>query len=196
MEVIALVVLYVIGIFLVSGFFLTVSADRVRARLVQTWGAYAARNRHAFTKGQTPERAFRIQGARDGQEFLLETDTRGGLVTRLVAQTSSPPVSRVVATVGRARDGDSKGLKVPTGDPHFDRVFDVRAFDTHAVEVVLRSNVRMALQRFPLPMVGARLRLVVDGEEVIVEWAGGEVDPMQIEAAHTVVRELCRDRSG
>ncbi len=191
MEVIALVVLFVIGIFLATGFLSIMSADRVSTRLARSWGIYAAQHQYAFTTGQTPERAFRIRGSREGLDFLLETDTEGRLVTRLVAYTSSPPVSRVVATLGRGRGDDSKGSKAPTGDEHFDRVFDVRASEAPAVETVLRPTVRMALQRFPTPMIGAGLRLVVDGDKVILEWAGGEVDPNQIDAAHAIVRELC-----
>ena len=80
---------------------------------------------------------------------------------------------------------------MPTGDPHFDRLFDVRASDATAVERVLRPAVRMALQRFPMRMVGAGLRLVVDGDEVMVEWAGGEVDPNEIEAGHAILGEVC-----
>jgi hypothetical protein len=41
-------------------------------------------------------------------------------------------------------------------------------------------------------MVGAGLRLVVDGDRVMVEWAGGEVDPTEIAAAHAILREVCR----
>jgi hypothetical protein len=39
-------------------------------------------------------------------------------------------------------------------------------------------------------MVGKALRLAVEGDEVTVEWAGGDVDPAAIDAAHSILREV------
>jgi hypothetical protein len=43
-------------------------------------------------------------------------------------------------------------------------------------------------------MVGKALRLAVEHDTVIIEWAGGDVDPAPIEAAHAILREVCRVR--
>lgn len=51
---------------------------------------------------------------------------------------------------------------------------------------------RQALQRFPTPMVGKALRLAVEHDRVVIEWAGGDVDPAPIDAAHAILREVCR----
>jgi hypothetical protein len=190
LELLGLVVLYLLGSFIATGFFFVTSASRRGEQLVRVWSAYAKRRRYQFVEGKTPERPFRITGSRETLAFLLEVDTRDAVVTRLVAHAAESAGGRVVATLGRTRRGETAG-RMPTGDPHFDRLFDVRASDATAVERVLRPAVRMALQRFPMRMVGAGLRLVVDGDEVMVEWAGGEVDPNEIEAGHAILGEVC-----
>jgi hypothetical protein len=191
-EFVGILILYFLGIFFVGGFALLVLADRRDAGLAQSWRAYARRHGYAFAGRQTPDRPFRIRGARAGIEFLLETDTRDGLRTRLVARTAAGPLDgRVVAALGRGRARESDGERTPTGDAHFDRVFDVRGTAARDVEVVLREPVRRALQQFPTPMVGAALRLVVDGDEVLVEWAGGEVDSARLDAGHAILRAAC-----
>jgi hypothetical protein len=196
-EFFGLVVLYFLGIFFVGGFAVLVLADRRDVGLVQAWRGYARRHRYAFAGRQTPDRAFRIRGTRDGVEFRLETDTRHGILTRLVARNAAAPLDgRVVAALGRGRASDDDGPRTPTGDAHFDRVFDVRGTAASDVDMVLRETVRRALQRFPMPMVGGALRLVVDGDEILVEWAGGEVDPARLDAGHAILLAVCgtRDR--
>jgi hypothetical protein len=188
--VIAYFGLLVIGVFVVAGLVVASASDRRRVALAAAWGAYAARHHYAFVDGRTPERAFRIQGSREGIDFTLETDTRGTLVTRLVARRLESSEGRVVAALGGGRRGESDGAKAATGDRHFNHVFDVRASAPLVVDTVLPSAVRLALQRFPTPMVGKALRLAIDGDEVTVEWAGGAVDPALIDAAHTILREV------
>jgi hypothetical protein len=183
--------LAVMGMFFGTGLLIASAADRRRVSLADAWRAYAVRHRYAFAEGTTPERAFSIQGSREGLEFSLETDTRGSLVTRLRAHRHQPCRGRVIAAVGRSRRGESDGAKASSGDRHFDQVFDVRASDPLAAKEVLRPSVREALQRFPSPMVGKALRLAVDHDVVILEWAGGDVDPTPIEAAHAILGEVC-----
>jgi hypothetical protein len=191
MEIVGLVVLYFLGSFVFVGFFFVTSSSRRGERLDRSWGAYAARQGYRFVRGKTPERPFVITGSRDGLDFVLEVDARDAVVTRLTARASRSAAGRVVAAAGRARRGETPE-KVPTGDAHFDRLFDVRATDARAVQQVLGPGVRLALQRFPMHMVGAGLALVVDGDQARVEWAGGEVDRARLGAAHAVLREVCR----
>jgi|HubBroStandDraft_1064217.scaffolds.fasta_scaffold356902_1 hypothetical protein len=186
--------LAVMGMFFGTGLLIASAADRRRVSLAEVWRAYAARHRYAFAEGTTPERAFSIQGSREGVEFILETDTRGSLVTRLRTRRLQPYRGRVIAALGRSRRGEADGGKTSSGDRHFDQLFDVRASDPLAAEEVLRPQVRQALQRFPTPMVGKALRLAVEHDTVIIEWAGGDVDPAPIEAAHAILREVCRVR--
>jgi hypothetical protein len=188
--VIAYFGLLVIGAFVMAGLVVASVADRRRVGLAQAWRAYAARYQYSFVDGRTPERAFRIQGSRDGIDFTLETDTRGTLVTRLVAHKLESSEGRVVASLGGGRRGEPDGARAATGDRHFDHVFEVRASAPLVVNAVLTPSVRLALQRFPTPMVGKALRLAVEGDEVTVEWAGGDVDPVPIDAAHTILREV------
>ncbi len=188
MEVLGLFVLYVLGLAAGAGFLLVSSASRTKARLVASWGSYAARHRYAFAPGEAVEQPLRVRGTRDGVDFLIEASGRRGPIARLVMQARSP-LSLVVATLGRGADG-SRGARVSTGDAHFDRSFEVRASDALAVETVLSTPVRLALQRFPTPMVGASLRLTVEGERIAVEWGAGEADAGQVDAAHAIVRAL------
>jgi hypothetical protein len=188
--VIAYFGLLVMGAFVVAGLVVASAADRRRVGLAEAWGAYAARHRYSFFDGRTPERAFCIQGSRDGIDFTLETDTRGILVTRLIAHKLESSDGRVVAALGAGRRGASDGAKVATGDRHFDHVFEVRASAPLVVDAVLAPAVRLALQRFPTPMVGKALRLAVEGDEVTIEWAGGVVDAAPLDAAHTILREV------
>jgi hypothetical protein len=176
----------------VTGFIFVTRSSRRAEHLARTWGAYAARRRYTFEKGPTPERPFRIRGHRDSIDFRLEADARGDVVTRLLAHTRSSASGRVVAALGKGRRGDSDGPVAATEDPHFDRLFEVRASSPHEAAAVLRPEVRMALQRFPPRMIGVGLRLVVSGDEVLVEWAGGDVIPAEIDAAHTIVREVLK----
>jgi hypothetical protein len=195
LELVGLVVLYFIGSFLVTGFFFVTSSSRRGERLAQTWGAYAARRRYHFSPGTTPERPLRIAGSRGALDFVLEVHARDAVFTRLVARAPWSGVGRVVAVQGRGRRGE-KSWKMTTGDAHFDRLFDVRATDERAVRRVLRPDVRMALQRFPMRMIGAGLRLAVDGNEVVVEWAGGEVQDAEIDAAHAILGKVCSPAAG
>jgi len=138
-----------------------------------------------------PEQPFRVTGSREELDFVLEVDARRGVVTRLVARVPWSVVGRVVAAQGRGRRRETTG-KMPTGDLHFDHLFDVRASDVRAVDKVLRPAVRMALMRFPMRMVGGGLRLAVEDDEVVVEWAGGEIHPAELDAAHAILGEVCR----
>jgi hypothetical protein len=190
-EFVGILITFYLGVFFVSGFVVLLRADRRDVGLTRSWSAYAARRGYAFTRRRTPDRAFRIEGSRDGIAFQLETDTGRRLVTRLIAQTASPAAGRMVASSGQGRAGDFEGPRAMTGDAAFDPRFYVRASDARDAETVLRPAVRRALQQFPMPMVGAGLRLVVDGDEVVVEWAGGEVDAPRIDAAHAILREVC-----
>jgi hypothetical protein len=194
-EFVGLLVLYFLLLFFVAGFFLVVMADRRDAGLADSWRAYARRHRYTFAGRQSPDRAFRILGSRDGIAFRLETDTRRGIVTRLLAHTPTPHGGRVVASLGAAGTSESDGPRTETGDPAFDRAFHVRASDVAVVETALGPEVRAALQRFPTPMIGAGLRLVVDRDEVLVEWAGGAVEPTRLEAALAILRPLCASPS-
>jgi hypothetical protein len=191
LELLALLVIYFLATFLWTGVFAVTASSRKVERLVRSWSAYARRQRYQFEEATSPERPFRIVGRRDGVDFVLEVQLRSAVVTRLLARAPSPAPARVVATLGRARSGEP-GERVPTGDAHFDSLFDVRASDADAVARMLGPAVRMALQRFPLRMVGGSLRLVQDGEDVIVEWAEGDVDPGALDAAHAILREVCR----
>ena len=190
LEVLGLVVLYFLGFFFVGGFFFVRSTNRRGEHLTRTWSSYAAERRYEFAPGTAPEWPFHITGSRDALDFRLEVDARNALVTRLVARPTTSAVGRVVATRGRVRRGETMG-KRRTGDAHFDSLFDVYASDAHAAEMGLRPAVRMALQRFPMRMVGAGLRLALDGDEAIVEWTGGEVEPAELDAAHANLREVC-----
>jgi hypothetical protein len=192
LELVGLVVLDFLGAFLAGGFFFVATTSRRGEDLTRTWGAYAARWRYHFAQGTTPERPFRITGSREGLDFFLEVDTRNGVATRLITRTPQSAVGRIVAAQGRGRRHEA-AVKALTGDLHFNRVFDVRASDAQAVERVLRPAVRMALMRFPMRMLGAGLRLVVDGDQVIIEWAGGEVDVSELNAAHAIPGEVCRE---
>ncbi|MGD0527942.1 MAG: hypothetical protein ABSE49_22605 [Polyangiaceae bacterium] len=195
MEFFGLLVLYFLVIFFVAGFVVVVMADRRDTGLAEAWRAYAKRHRYTFSGRQSPDRAFRIVGSRDGIDFRLETDTRRGIVTRLLAHTPASHGGRVVASLGGAGNRESDGPRTATGDAAFDGVFDVRASEARVVEIVLGPEVRAALQRFPTPMIGAGLRLVVDGDEALVEWAGGAVEPSRLEAAHAILRPLCASPS-
>jgi len=195
LEFVGIAILYFLGAFFVAGFFVVVSSSRRDERLTRTWGAYAARQRYQVAQRMAPERPFRVTGSREALDFVLEVDARRGIVTRLVARAPWFVVGRVVAAQGRGRRRETTG-KMPTGDPHFDRLFDIRASDAAAVETVLRPAVRMALMRFPMRMVGGGLRLVVEDDEVIVEWAGGEIHPAELDAAHAILAEVCRPVPG
>jgi hypothetical protein len=192
LEFVGVVILYFLGAFFVAGFFFVVASSRRDERLTRTWSAYAARRRYHVSQGMAPERPVRIAGSREALDFFLEVDARNGVVTRLVARASWSAVGRVVAAQGRGRRRETTG-KMPTGDVHFDHLFDVRGSDARAVERVLRPAVRMALMRFPMRMVGGGLRLAVEDDEVVVEWAGGETDPVELDAAHAILGEVCRD---
>jgi hypothetical protein len=192
LEFVGLLVLYFLGAFFVAGFFFVVASTRRDERLSRTWSAYAARRRYHVAQSMAPERPFRITGSREALDFVLEVDARHWVVTRLIARASWSAVGRVVAAQGRGRRAETTG-KRPTGDLHFDHLFDVRASDAPAVARVLRPAVRMALMRFPTRMVGAGLRLVMDDDEVIVEWAGGEIEPAELDGAHAVLGEVCRE---
>ena len=195
MEFVGLLVLYFLIIFFVAGFVVVVMADRRDRGLADSWRAYAKRHRYTFAGRQSPDRAFRILGSRDGIAFRLETDTRRGVVTRLLAHAPTPHGGRLVASLGAAGTSESDGPRTATGDAAFDRAFHVRASDAAVVESALGPDVRRALQRFPTPMIGAGLRLVVDRDEVLVEWAGGAVEAARLEAAHAILRPLCASSS-
>jgi hypothetical protein len=190
LEFVGIAILYFLGAFFVAGFFVVVSSSRRDERLTRTWGAYAARQRYQVAQRMAPEQPFRVTGSREALDFVLEVDARRGVVTRLVAR--APAVGRVVAARGRGRRRET-AAKMPTGDLHFDGLFDVRASDAPSLERVLRPAVRMALMRFPMRMVGGGLRLVAEDDEVLVEWAGGDIDPVELDAAHAILGEVCRE---
>jgi hypothetical protein len=178
-----------VGVVLIGG------AERRRSRLSQTWGAYAARQGYSFVEGASHERPFRIEGSRDGVDFAIETTRRSGSrvpVTCLSARASVPTGIRLSAALGEGRRGEADGPIAPTGDPHFDHVFEVRASDPAGSGSVLRPGLREALQRFPLPMFRQGLRLTIDGAELALEWAGDEPSPSELLSAHAIIREAQR----
>ncbi len=192
MEFLALGVLLFVGSFISSGLLLVSRASGRADRLHRAWGAYATRHGYRLERETTIERPVQMTGIRGPLHFSLQVLARDEVVTRLSARRARPIAGVVVAAHGSARRREGSEV-LPTEDPAFQRLFAVRASDPGEVAAVLGAGVRMSLMRFPMPMVRAGLRFVVDRDEATLEWAGGEVDVVALDAAYAVLVAACRE---